>query len=54
MSDRNPDLLTVALAQLTPVWLNREATIEKSVTAIDAAATEGAQLIAFAEGFAQG
>ena len=48
------DSLGVALAQLTPVWLDRDATIAKSVTAITDAATQGAQLIAFPEGFAPG
>ena len=48
------DTLTVALAQLTPVWLDRERTIAKSVRAIDDAAAQGASLIAFSEGFAPG
>ena len=48
------DTLTVALAQLSPVWLDREATVAKSVRAIDDAAAAGAELIAFPEGFAPG
>ena len=48
------DTLTVALAQLSPVWLDRDATIAKSVRAIDDAAAAGAALIAFPEGFAPG
>ena len=48
------DTLTVALAQLSPVWLDRDATIAKSVGAIDDAAASGASLIAFPEGFAPG
>ena len=48
------DTLVVALAQLTPVWLDRDATIAKSVTAITDAAAQGADLIAFPEGFAPG
>ena len=48
------DSLVVALAQLTPVWLDRDATIAKSVAAISDAAAQGAQLIAFPEGFAPG
>ena len=48
------DTLTVALAQLSPVWLDRDRTIAKSVLAIDAAAGQGASLIAFPEGFAPG
>ena len=54
MTDVHEDILAVALAQLTPVWLDRERTIAKSVTAIDSAAAQGASLIAFPEGFAPG
>jgi nitrilase len=50
----SPDTLVVALAQLTPIWLDRNATVDKSVTAITDAAAQGAQLIAFPEGFAPG
>ncbi len=54
MTDHTHETLTVALAQLTPVWLDRERTIAKSVTAIHDAAAQGAALIAFPEGFAPG
>ena len=48
------DTIVVALAQLAPIWLDRDATIAKSVTAIADAAAQGARLIAFPEGFAPG
>ena len=54
MSDNTQDRIIVALAQLTPVWLDRARTIAKSVTAINDAAAQGASLIAFPEGFAPG
>ena len=41
--------LTVALAQLAPVWLDRDATLLKVLNAIDQAATEGAELVCFGE-----
>lgn len=46
--------LTVALAQLAPVWLDREATIMKVLNAMDQAATEGAQLVCFGESLVPG
>lgn len=46
MSDRK---LTVALAQISPVWLDREATVEKVARWIDDAADRGAELVAFGE-----
>lgn len=41
--------LTVALAQISPVWLQRDATVEKVAAWIDRAAQEGAGLVAFGE-----
>lgn len=41
--------LTVALAQISPVWLDREATIKKVAQWIEKAAAEGAALVAFGE-----
>jgi len=43
------DSLTVALAQISPVWLDREATVHKVVAWIDKAADKGARLVAFGE-----
>ena len=48
------DALTVALAQIQPVWLDRDATIEKIVRTVELAADEGAQLVAFGEGLLPG
>ncbi len=41
--------LKVGLAQISPVWLNREATIEKVVAWTQTAADAGCQLVAFGE-----
>ncbi len=46
--------LTVALAQLAPVWLDREATLAKVLSAIDEAAAEGAELVCFGESLVPG
>lgn len=51
MSD---SLLTVALAQLSPIWLDKAATLEKVKTAIAEAADKKAELIVFGEGFVPG
>jgi nitrilase len=47
-------LLTIGLAQITPVWMDRECTIKKVVTYIDEAARQGCQLVAFGEAFVPG
>lgn len=41
--------MTVALAQISPVWLDREATVQKVVQWVDNAAERGAALVAFGE-----
>ena len=46
--------LKVALAQIAPVWLNREATIEKINQSTSDAAGHGAGLIVFGEGLCPG
>jgi nitrilase len=43
------DLLTIALAQIAPVWLNKKATIHKIESAIGEAAAQKAQLVCFGE-----
>jgi len=53
-SPRSEDAVTVALAQIAPVWLRREATIEKIIEVTKRAASEGAELIAFGEGLLPG
>ncbi|MCU0624070.1 MAG: carbon-nitrogen hydrolase family protein [Gemmatimonadaceae bacterium] len=44
-----PDSLTIAAAQIAPVWLDRERTIEKVCTSVVEAAQAGAQVVAFGE-----
>ena len=46
--------ITVSIAQITPVFLNREATIDKAIIAIAEAAANGAKLIVFPETFIPG
>jgi len=41
--------MRVAAAQIAPVWLNREATSERIVEAVDQAAVSGVELLAFGE-----
>ncbi|MEM9740152.1 MAG: carbon-nitrogen hydrolase family protein [Pseudomonadota bacterium] len=48
------DRLRVALAQISPVWLDRTATLEKIVHAIDQAGSEGAGLCVFGEALVPG
>lgn len=51
---RNPNLLTVGLAQVAPLWLNRAATLEKVNSYIEQAAREGCDLVAFGEALVPG
>ena len=46
--------LTVGLAQIAPVWLQKEATIDKVVAWIDDAAGKGCSLVAFGEALVPG
>ena len=46
--------LKVALAQMAPVWLDREATLKKISAQIDQAAGQGAELIVFGEALLPG
>ncbi len=46
--------LKVSIAQLAPVWLNKEATIEKAIMAIKEAFQENSDLVIFGEGFLPG
>jgi nitrilase len=48
------DQLTVALAQLAPVWLDRTRTLEKVLDATAEAADRGAHLVVFGEAFVPG
>ena len=51
---KNVDELIVGLAQITPIWLNRESTLEKVTEFVDKAANEGCQLVAFGEAIVPG
>ncbi|MEM1229956.1 MAG: carbon-nitrogen hydrolase family protein [Pseudomonadota bacterium] len=53
-SARPADALTVALAQLAPVWGDRVATLAKVIDAVTQAAAEGAQLVCFGEALVPG
>ena len=44
----------VAVVQAAPVWLDLDATVEKTITLIEEAAVMGAKLIAFPETFVPG
>ena len=46
--------ITVAMAQLAPIWLNKLATLEKAKDAMIEAANKQAQLIVFGEAFLPG
>lgn len=48
------DRLTVACAQITPVWLHRDATLAKVADTITCAANEGCQLVCFGEALVPG
>lgn len=48
------DLLTVGLAQIAPVWLDREKTLEKVAAYVHLAAQEGCRLVAFGEALVPG
>jgi len=51
---RRPIMLKLALPQLAPAWLNREAGLAKVMTTIETASAEGCDLIVFSEGFVPG
>lgn len=48
------DQLTVGVAQISPVWLNRTATVAKIVTWIETAAAQGCQFVVFGEALLPG
>lgn len=50
----NLDCLTVGIAQISPVWLNRERTLEKIINHVHSAAKEGCQLVVFGEALLPG
>jgi hypothetical protein len=48
------DTLRVGIAQIAPVWLDRDATIDKVCTWIEGAARDGCELVAFGEALVPG
>ncbi len=48
------DTLTIGLAQIAPVWLDREATLAKVLQAVTEAADQGCHLVAFGEALVPG
>ena len=50
----NSSTLHLALAQISPVWLNKKATTEKIIDTINNAGKEQAELIVFGEGVLPG
>jgi len=52
--NKKNDILTVALAQLAPVWLDRDKTIDKICTAVIDAAERNSNLVVFGEALLPG
>jgi nitrilase len=50
----NEDHLTVGIAQIAPVWLDRRRTLEKILDQVQAAADQGCQLVVFGEALLPG
>lgn len=50
----NDDILTVGLAQIAPVWLKRQETLEKICAYVETAAKQNCQLVAFGEALLPG
>ena len=48
------ELLTVGLAQIAPVWLDRHQTLEKILDYVTRATTQNCQLVAFGEALLPG
>lgn len=53
-SKKNSDILKVGIAQIAPVWLNRDKTVAKIENYINQAADEGCQLVVFGEALVPG
>ena len=48
------DCLTLGIAQIAPVWLNREKTLDKIIAYVHSAAQKGCQLVVFGEALLPG
>ena len=48
------DCLTLGIAQISPVWLNRERTLDKIIEYVNLAVKEGCQLVVFGEALLPG
>ena len=46
--------LKIAMAQISPVWLNKQETLKKVAQSIEDAGTQGCELIVFGEGLVPG
>lgn len=53
-SAQDQDRLTIGICQMAPVWLNRQATLEKVIAQIELASREGCNLITFGEALVPG
>ncbi len=53
-SNQTTDQLTVGIAQIAPVWLHRDKTLEKIVHYVQQAGKEGCRLVAFGEALLPG
>lgn len=49
MKIQESDIFHIAVAQLAPVWLNKQETLRKIATAVEEAALQGASLVCFGE-----
>ena len=54
MSRTSSGSLRVGIAQIAPVWLERDATLDKVIETVDQAAPAGCALVVFAEAFVPG
>lgn len=54
MESSPQELLCVGLAQIAPIWLNRDETLRKVATYVEAAAAQGCQLVVFGEALVPG
>ncbi len=52
--DKNSNLLTIGIAQIAPVWLNREATLAKIIDYVHKAGQKECQLVVFGEALLPG